>query len=81
MNGHSAAAGLDMATPSHPGAFTPKMQQNGMMTPSLLTPGGSTPIGTPAMGLKTPAAAYIPMTPEQAVSTIELTNFCACENK
>jgi splicing factor 3B subunit 1 len=45
--------------------FTPKMQ-NGGMTPSLLTPGGSTPIGTPAMGMKTPAAPFIPMTPEQA---------------
>ena len=55
-------AGID-ATPTH---FTPKIMQNGGMTPSLLTPGGTTPIGTPAMGMKTPAVPFIPMTPEQA---------------
>lgn len=54
--------GMDAPTPAH---FTPKMQ-NGGMTPSLLTPGGSTPIGTPAMGMKTPAVPFVPMTPEQA---------------
>ncbi|KAI1729329.1 splicing factor 3B subunit 1 domain-containing protein [Ditylenchus destructor] len=53
--------GMDAATPSR---FTPAAQ-NGNMTPSLLTPGGSTPIGTPAMGMKTPAVPMIPMTPEQ----------------
>lgn len=57
MNGSS----MDNATP---GRFTPS-QQNGNMTPSLLTPGGSTPIGTPAMGMKTPAVPMVPMTPEQ----------------
>lgn len=36
------------------------------MTPSMLTPGGSTPIGTPAMGMKTPAVPRVAMTPEQA---------------
>lgn len=55
-------AGID-ATPTH---FTPKVMQNGGMTPSLLTPGGTTPIGTPAMGMKTPAVPFVPMTPEQA---------------
>jgi splicing factor 3B subunit 1 len=54
--------GADGSTPSH---FTPKIMPNGAMTPSLLTPGGSTPIGTPAMGMKTPAAPFVPMTPEQ----------------
>ncbi|KAL3090250.1 hypothetical protein niasHS_006702 [Heterodera schachtii] len=54
--------GMDAPTPAH---FTPKIQ-NGGMTPSLLTPGGSTPIGTPAMGMKTPAVPFVPMTPEQA---------------
>lgn len=62
MNGHSS-----LETPSH-GSFTPKVGtlSSGMMTPSL-TPGGSTPIGTPAMGLKTPSVPFMPMTPEQAV--------------
>lgn len=31
----------------------------------MMTPGGATPTGTPAMGMKTPAAPMIPMTPEQ----------------
>jgi splicing factor 3B subunit 1 len=61
--GETPMNGMDGATPAH---FTPKITQNGGMTPSLLTPGGSTPIGTPAMGMKTPAAPFVPMTPEQA---------------
>lgn len=56
LNGSSGSA--------TPGTFTPK-QQNGGTTPSLLTPGGSTPVGTPAMGMKTPAPSMVPMTPEQ----------------
>ncbi|CAJ0582767.1 unnamed protein product, partial [Mesorhabditis spiculigera] len=45
------------ATPS----FTPKME--GGATPSMLTPGGSTPVGAAAMAMKTPAAPMM-MTPD-----------------
>ncbi|KAI6178396.1 Splicing factor 3B subunit 1 [Aphelenchoides besseyi] len=46
------------ATPS----FTPV--HNGDATP-MMTPGGSTPVGAAAMAMKTPAAGFVPMTPEQ----------------
>jgi len=37
------------------------------MAALMLTPGGTTPIGTAAMGMKTPSVAQrVPMTPEQA---------------
>ncbi|KAI6182587.1 Splicing factor 3B subunit 1 [Aphelenchoides bicaudatus] len=51
------------------GAATPlysQMMENGGTTP-MLTPGGSTPVGAAAMAMKTPAAGFVPMTPEQAV--------------
>lgn len=35
------------------------------MTPSIMTPGGVTPVGALAMGLKTPAMPVMPMTPDQ----------------
>ena len=55
-------AGAATPTAETPSFATPLA--NGAATP-LLTPGGSTPVGTAAMGMKTPAAGFVPMTPEQ----------------
>jgi len=56
------------ATPS--GAATPSMTPGatprGAATPSMMTPGGSTPLGQKAMAMATPSAAQMAqMTPEQ----------------
>lgn len=56
------SAAMEAETPVR---FTPSQQPAGSMTPSMLTPGGSTPIGNAAMGMKTPAVPMVPMTPEQ----------------
>ncbi|CAP37996.2 Protein CBG21228 [Caenorhabditis briggsae] len=55
------------ATPLHAGAQTPSFTpSHPSQTPiGAMTPGGATPIGTAAMGMKTPAPHMIPMTPEQ----------------
>ncbi|XGW14774.1 hypothetical protein V3C99_000779 [Haemonchus contortus] len=47
------------------GAVTPSFTPSHGSTPAgALTPGGATPLGTPAMVMKTPAVA-VPMTPDQ----------------
>ena len=55
------------ATPLHSGGQTPSFTpSHPSQTPiGAMTPGGATPIGTAAMGMKTPAPHMIPMTPEQ----------------
>uniref|UniRef100_A0A1I7TWQ9 SF3b1 domain-containing protein n=1 Tax=Caenorhabditis tropicalis TaxID=1561998 RepID=A0A1I7TWQ9_9PELO len=55
------------ATPLHAGSQTPSFTpSHPSQTPiGAMTPGGATPIGTAAMGMKTPAPHMIPMTPEQ----------------
>ncbi|CAJ0942594.1 unnamed protein product, partial [Mesorhabditis belari] len=51
------------STAATPSRFTPQ-QPLGGMTPSMLTPGGSTPVGNAAMAMKTPAVPMMPMTPD-----------------
>uniref|UniRef100_A0A914ZAI7 Splicing factor 3B subunit 1 domain-containing protein n=1 Tax=Panagrolaimus superbus TaxID=310955 RepID=A0A914ZAI7_9BILA len=45
--------------------FTPKIEAGGATPSYTMTPGGATPIGPIAMGLKTPAHITVPGTPEQ----------------
>ncbi|CAI5446674.1 unnamed protein product [Caenorhabditis angaria] len=63
----SATPAAGSATPLQAGGATPSFTpSHPSQTPiGAMTPGGATPIGTAAMGMKTPAAHQIPMTPEQ----------------
>ncbi|GMT37082.1 hypothetical protein PFISCL1PPCAC_28379, partial [Pristionchus fissidentatus] len=64
----SATPAAGSATPTAAGGATPVQftPSHGGATPVGMTPGGSTPVGMMAMGMKTPAVPMIPMTPEQA---------------
>uniref|UniRef100_F1KRJ0 Splicing factor 3B subunit 1 n=1 Tax=Ascaris suum TaxID=6253 RepID=F1KRJ0_ASCSU len=62
--GAATPSTAQMAGATTPSGFTPSTVVGGM-TPSMMTPGGTTPVGALAMGLKTPAMPMMPMTPDQ----------------